>query len=137
MAVSSNLFRPSISLYQCYINSFQCFNRTNLPTGISWDKTSFAGKCFFWDQFRKYWEALKEAQKWIGGTVSAAIGFLPGIGNAKSFAEFGLGYDYLADKPVTGWDRLFAGIGAIPVVGNLVRGTRYAVQIARVVKAAD
>ena len=95
------------------------------------------GSAFFWDQFRKYWEALKEAQKWIGGTVSAAIGFLPGIGNAKSFAEFGLGYDYLADKPVTGWDRLFAGIGAIPVVGNLVRGTRYAVQIARVVKAAD
>lgn len=92
---------------------------------------------FFWDQFRKYWEALEEMQKWIGGTVSAGINFIPIVGNVKSAFEAATGYDYIAGKKVEGMDRALAVIGAIPLYGNIARGGRYALQIGKVIKAAE
>lgn len=95
------------------------------------------GRVFFWGQFETFWNSLAGGQQWVGGTVSAAISFWPGVGNAKSFVDAVAGYDYVARQPVTGWNRVLAGVGAIPLVGNVVRGAQMSVRLARVIKAAD
>lgn len=79
---------------------------------------------FLWGQLTRMLEQMREARKWVGGTVSGAIGFIPGVGEIKSGAEAWYGYDHIADKPVEGWDRVFAGLGAVPIAGGFIRGFR-------------
>ncbi|MCR4263150.1 MAG: pre-toxin TG domain-containing protein [Candidatus Roizmanbacteria bacterium] len=79
---------------------------------------------FLWDQIRRFTDRFREIQQWVGGTVSAAIGFIPGVGNAKSAVEFATGYDYIAGEELGFTDRALAGVGMIPVLGNFVAGVR-------------
>ena len=67
---------------------------------------------------------MREIEKWVGGTVSAAIGFIPGVGNARSAVEFATGYDYIAGEELGFTDRALAGVGMIPILGNFVAGVR-------------
>ncbi|KKR71943.1 MAG: hypothetical protein UU81_C0003G0006 [Microgenomates group bacterium GW2011_GWC1_41_8] len=79
---------------------------------------------FLWDQIRRFYEQFKEIQKWLGGTVSAAIGFIPIVGNVHSGVQFFTGYDYVADEKLGYTDWALAGVGMIPILGNFVAGAR-------------
>lgn len=90
---------------------------------------------FLWSQFLRFLEFFQNGpQKWVGGTLSATIGFLPGIGNIKSGFEAWHGYDYIAGKEVRGWDRFWAGVGAVPLAGNALRAMRYLPKSVRLVQ---
>lgn len=89
---------------------------------------------FLWGQLAEFFKFLKEARKYIGGPVSAAIGAIPIVGNVQSGANAVFGYDYIADEPVEGFDRFMAVLGAVPLVGNALRSEWMAVKAVRYVR---
>lgn len=95
---------------------------------------------FLWGQLAEFFKFLKESRKWVGGTVSAGIGAIPIVGNAQSGANAWFGYDYIADEPVEGFDRVMAALGAVPLAGNALRSgwvAAKAAKYARVGKAVN
>lgn len=89
---------------------------------------------FLWGQLAEFFKFLKESRKWIGGPVSAGIGAIPILGNAQSGANAWFGYDYIADEPVEGFDRVMAALGTVPLVGNALRSEWLATKAVRSVR---
>ena len=108
---------------------------------VLWSLPLFFGKHpllvdkFLWGQFLRFLEFYnKELAPWVGGTLSATLSLLPGIGNVKSGFEFWTGYDYVARKDVKGWDRFWAGVGMVPLAGNALRMMKYLPKAAKTVQ---
>lgn len=53
--------------------------------------------------------------------ISLILDLLPGVGNLKSLYEVAGGEDPVTGEELEGWMRVVAGIGVIPIAGNIVK----------------
>ena len=58
----------------------------------------------------------------IGGLISSAIDFIPGVGNVKSDVEAFSGKDLITGEELSATERAFSILGAIPGVNYLKNG---------------
>lgn len=91
--------------------------------------------------FDRFGNTMRSIHEWVlreygellpGGSIALKLaadiaGFVPIIGNIKS------AYDFFFDEDLTPHERLMAGLGAIPVAGNIARAAGSADNIGKIV----
>ena len=58
----------------------------------------------------------------FGEVLSFGLDFVPGVGTTKGVYEGFAGKDFVTGKELNGFDRAMCFVGAIPLVGNVVKG---------------
>ena len=69
------------------------------------------------------------AKKVIKNCVSVSFGFVPILSNAKGIVEAIMGKDLITDEELNILERVYAGVSALPVIGDLISWENWVMKI--------
>ena len=77
----------------------------------------------------KDFNEVRYAKKILKKSVSMALGFVPVLGNAKGIVESITGKDLISDEELNGLERVYAGVSALPVIGDIIGWENWVMKI--------
>ena len=77
----------------------------------------------------KDFNEVRYAKKILKKSVSMALGFVPVLGNAKGIVESITGKDLISDEELNVLERVYAGVSALPVIGDIIGWENWVMKI--------